>query len=191
MPNDGRSGAWRWTDEEHAIVEALAAAGLPAGRVAKALGCEVRTLTRRYSADLFETGKRGRKPTHFTPEQRELVEAMAGFGIPHEEIAVVLNTGVESLYEHFREELATASTKANAKVAGFLFTQAKTNTSAAIFWLKVRAGWKETTHVDVNHSGGVDLAVADTLTGLTSDELVELRALARRAEMRQVEGLTG
>lgn len=174
------------------MVEALAAAGLPAKRVAKALGCEVRTLTRRYPAELFEPGKRGSKPTHFTPEQRELVETMSAFGIPHEDIAGVLGVGVEALYDHFREELATAATKANAKVAGFLFNQAKNgSTSAAIFWLKVRAGWKETTHVEMNHGGSVDLAVTDSLAGLTTEELIELRALARRAEMRQVDSLTG
>ena len=43
---------------------------------------------------------------------------------------------------------------ANAQVAKGLFDQAKQgNTSAAIFWLKTRAGWKET---NVNEITGAD-----------------------------------
>lgn len=187
MPMEKRGGrrVWRWTEEEHRMVEALAEAGLPAARVARALDCHPDVLLRRYPAEMFDKGKRGGKPTHYTPEQRELVESMAGFGIPVEDIAKVIGCGPEALYAEFAVELATAAPKANARVAGFLFNQAKNgSTSAAIFWLKVRAGWKETTHVEMTHGGGIDLAVASSLDVLTTDELVELRSMAKRAALR-------
>src|SRR6185503_12562897 len=45
----------------------------------------------------------------------------------------------------YRDELDLGTTKANAQVAGFLFNSARNgNVSAQIFWLKTRAGWKET-----------------------------------------------
>jgi hypothetical protein len=59
-----------------------------------------------------------------TPEQRKVVEAMAGFGIPEEHIArIVGEHGIDpkTLRKHFRTELDTGATRANAAVAQALF----------------------------------------------------------------------
>ena len=80
-----------------------------------------------------------------TPEQRRTVKTMAGFGIPHTDIAPFLGIDTKTLRKHFREELDRGMTEANAKVAQSLFqmaTQGK-NVAAAIFWMKARAGWRE------------------------------------------------
>lgn len=92
-----------------------------------------------------------------TKEQRTLVEGMAAYGIPHVEIAaLIINPETQShisaitLREHFREELDTGHTKANAKVIGAMFKNATTGTKAfpggipvsQIFWAKVRMQWR-------------------------------------------------
>jgi hypothetical protein len=52
------------------------------------------------------------------------------------------------LRKHYRDELDAGAVKATAKVAEFLFRRATTEgpqaVTAAIFWLKTRAGWTET-----------------------------------------------
>lgn len=101
-----------------------------------------------------------------------MVEAMAGFDIPEEEIRRVLTDprtggpiGIKTLRTHFRTELDTGRTRANAKVAESLFKKAlgegPSAVSASIFWLKARAGWKEMSRVDLNH--GVQDSLAEVL----------------------------
>ncbi|MCY1226505.1 hypothetical protein D9M68_643120 [compost metagenome] len=97
----------------------------------------------------------GRKPFQPTDADRRLVASLAGFGAPHEYIASqVINpqTGkpltAKTLRARFRSELDNAKDKTNALVAQALFKQAtgtgKGAVTAAIFWLKTQAGWKET-----------------------------------------------
>ncbi|MEX0853890.1 MAG: ParB N-terminal domain-containing protein [Bauldia sp.] len=80
--------------------------------------------------------------------QRRQVEAMAGYGIPEVDIACVLEIDPKTLRRHYRKELAKGHIKATAKVAENLFRKAtgegRESVIAAIFWLKTRAGWKET-----------------------------------------------
>jgi len=96
----------------------------------------------------------GRKPFEPTDDDRRLVSSLAGFGAPHEYIASCIvnpQTGKamtpKTLRVHFRAELDTAAEKTNALVAQSLFKHAtgagKGAVTAAIFWMKVRAGWKE------------------------------------------------
>lgn len=98
----------------------------------------------------------GRPEFKVTPEGRRTVEAMASYGVPEKSIAAVLGCHEQTLRKHFPEELAVSHIKANAKVAETLFKQATGgNITAAIFWLKCRAGWKE--KHEVEHSGEVAL----------------------------------
>ncbi len=73
---------------------------------------------------------------------------MAGYGVPEYDIALVLGIGPKTLRKHYREEFDTGRVKANAKVAESLFRKAtgdgRQSVTAATFWLKTRAGWKET-----------------------------------------------
>jgi hypothetical protein len=70
---------------------------------------------------------------------------MCGYGIPEVDIARVLDIDPKTLRKHYRRELDTAFVHANARVAQSLFNQATSgnNVAAAIFWLKVRAGWRD------------------------------------------------
>jgi hypothetical protein len=82
-------------------------------------------------------GRRAHQPD---PTQRKQVETLAAYGIPEEDISRVVAIDPKTLRKHYRDELDLGATKANAQVAGFLFTAAKGgNVTAQIFWLKTRA----------------------------------------------------
>src|SRR5437764_14919579 len=74
-----------------------------------------------------------------------MVKAMAGYGVPHEGIAVMLDIDPKTLRRHCRDELERGAVEATAKVAQSLFQMATVEKSvaAAIFWMKARAGWRE------------------------------------------------
>lgn len=82
-----------------------------------------------------------------TPENYKMVESMAGFGIPHLDIARVLGIDRKTLERQYRSELDTGHIKANTQVAQSLFSKAIGSgpqaVTACIFWLKVRAGWHD------------------------------------------------
>jgi hypothetical protein len=89
------------------------------------------------------------RPAHSPDLQtRRQVEALAGYGVPEAEIAGVIGIDAKTLRKHYRQELDHGHTKANARVAENLFRKAtgegREAVTAAIFWLKTRAGWKET-----------------------------------------------
>jgi len=91
--------------------------------------------------------KRGRPAHAPTEKDRKTVEAMASYGIPQDEIALVLGISVPTLRQHYPREVAVAAIKANAKMAESLFLQGMSKgpgaLGAKIFWLKCRAGWAE------------------------------------------------
>jgi hypothetical protein len=101
----------------------------------------------------------GRKPFTPTDEQRRIVKAMAGYGVPHDDIALVVKCSPPMLRKCFRHELDVATIEANARVAQTLYQQATTprNIAATIFWLKARAGWREKQAVEVAGPVGAPL----------------------------------
>jgi hypothetical protein len=84
------------------------------------------------------------------------VEALAGFGLSPEEIAHVLEADLDVLKSSYARELENGRIKANLRVAESLYRKAtgegRESVTAAIFWLKTRARWKETTSTDVQVS---------------------------------------
>ena len=113
--------------------------------------------------------KRGQPPFQPTDRQRGHVEAMVRYGIPVVEIARTLGITKPTLFKHFREELDTGITKANAQVGEFIFstiiglpipdrpqvTDERVRGSLAMFWAKTRMGWKETSvHQHKGKDGG-------------------------------------
>ena len=94
------------------------------------------------------TRSRAGRPSHEpTDETRNMVESLSGFGIPQDEIARLVGIDPKTLRFHYVDQIELGSIKATAKVAQNLFTMAckptREGLSAAIFWLKVRAGWSE------------------------------------------------
>ncbi len=98
-----------------------------------------------------------------TQEQRRTVRAMAGFGVPHEDIGTLLEIDAKTLRKHFRRELDRGSIEATAKVAQTLFAMATSgqNVAAAIFWMKARAGWREKHELVVSTRPAAELSDED------------------------------
>ena len=115
----------------------------------------------------------GRKPFTPTAEQRRTVLAMAGFGVPHDDISPVVGCSPPTLRKWFRHELDIATIEANARVAQTLYQQATKpgNIAATIFWLKARAGWREKHDVQVSGPGGGCMTVVFKSPNRASDDL--------------------
>jgi len=81
-----------------------------------------------------------------TNESRAIVSNLAAFGIRQESIARQLGISKPTLEKYYREELEHGLDDANAKVANTLFSMAVSgeHPAATFFWLKTRAGWRET-----------------------------------------------
>jgi hypothetical protein len=89
-----------------------------------------------------------------TAKERETVKKMTGYGIPQHEIAATLRITKPTLEKHCRAELDTGTADANTKVAASMFRMAtkgpySVRFSAAKYWLACRAGWRETSVVEV------------------------------------------
>jgi hypothetical protein len=143
----------------------------------------------------------GRRPAHKPdPVTRRQVEAMAAYGIPEADIATVIAIDPKTLRRHYRRELDTGHIKANTKVAENLYRRAtgesREAVTAAIFWLKTRARWKETTvqESQVTHRYVVRLPtacrdvdewmrlVASRRDGVPSSERPPMRTIACRRD---------
>ena len=104
-----------------------------------------------------------------TTETRLQVKTLASVGTPQDQIAIVVGITKNTLLKHYRKELDVAMTMANAKVAQSLFQQATAgNTSAAIFWLKCRAGWVDKQSIE--HSGKLEIESLSSLMDELSKE---------------------
>jgi hypothetical protein len=81
-----------------------------------------------------------------TDDQRRTVKALSGYGVPQDGIAIHIGVDPKTLRKHFRDELDRGSVEATAKVAQTLFHLAtvEKNVASVIFWMKARAGWRET-----------------------------------------------
>ena len=111
------------------------------------------------------------RPTHApTPETRRQVEALASCGTTYELIARVINISVPTLTKHYGEVLEVAGVKANAMIAQSLYKRALSNDkgaiTAAIFWLKARAGWRDNISLDETGApvGKKEIAQAEAQT---------------------------
>ena len=106
--------------------------------------------------------KSGRPPHQPTEATRKQVKALAAYGVPQDEIGRVIGISKPTLERHYREELDRGEVEANAKVAESLFRKATgdgaQSVTAAIFWLKTRARWKEPptdTNMNLTASGSI------------------------------------
>jgi hypothetical protein len=94
--------------------------------------------------------KRGRRAHLPDATTRKRVYDLSSVGTTYEDIATSLGISSDTLTKYYKDELQKGRIDANAIVAGTLFEQAREgNTSAAIFWLKTRARWAETTKHEV------------------------------------------
>lgn len=104
---------------------------------------------------MAEKNKGGRPPFKPTKDERVNVEMMAGFGVPHEQIASTVRGGIdaETLKKHFKQELIEGKAKASTQVGRSLFQKAVDgDTSAAIWWSKSQMKWTGEQKIDLTSS---------------------------------------
>ncbi len=132
-----------------------------------------------------KTGKRGQPPYAPTDEHRQLVEGMVGMGLKRTDVAALMGIDPKTLREHFRMELKNGDAKANLNVAQGLYKNATTpakrqpggDVKAQIFWLRTRAGWKETTRHELTGPDGEPISHAHDIKDLEKLPLAELTRL--------------
>ena len=102
----------------------------------------------------------GRKPFEPTDAERKQVEAMSGYGLPIEQIAVLVRGGIDTdtLRKHFATELVSGKAKANGQVGKTLFQKVMAgDTTAAIWWSKTQMRWAETQKHELTGADGAPL----------------------------------
>lgn len=117
----------------------------------------------------------GRPQYQPTEADRNTVKMMAACGCTQESIARCIGTdgiNAETLRIHFRNELDTAMDKANAKVGQVAFQKAIEGEAWAVcFWLKTRAGWRETHNFEhTGRDGKPLLDIASVRAFMQSDD---------------------
>ena len=129
-------------------------------------------------------GPRGHYPAHQpTDATRKQVEALASYGVPQDDIAKVIGISSLTLRGHYADILATARIKANSMVAQSLFQKAtkgdgQASVTAAIFWLKTRARWRERDIHEITGPDGGPIQTMD-LSGLSDAQLAALEPVLR------------
>lgn len=105
-------------------------------------------------------GREGFEPTD---AERKQVEALSGYGLPIDQIAVLVRDGihVETLRKHFATELVSGKAKANGQVGKTLFQKVMAgDTTAAIWWSKTQMRWAETQKHELTGADGAPLEFA-------------------------------
>jgi hypothetical protein len=91
---------------------------------------------------------------HPKQEVAERVAEMAAIGIAHAHIARILKIGLDTLHNHYKDELDLGASKAGVVVGGKIFEAAKRGEQwACTLWAARRMGWKESS--DLNLGGQV------------------------------------
>lgn len=102
----------------------------------------------------------GRMAFEPTDAERKQVEAMSGYGLPIEQIAVLVRGGIDTdtLRKHFSTELVAGKAKANSGVGRTLFQKAMGgDTAAMIWWSKTQMRWAETQKHELTGADGAPL----------------------------------
>jgi hypothetical protein len=102
----------------------------------------------------------GRPEFQPTDAERKQVEALSGYGLPIEQIAILVRDGihVDTLRAHFATELVSGKAKANGQVGKTLFQKVMAgDTTAAIWWSKTQMRWAETQKHEVTGADGAPL----------------------------------
>lgn len=90
-----------------------------------------------------------------TKATRDTVTMHTAVGTNHDIIAGILGITKPTLHKYYRKELDEGMARANAAVGSALFNKAKGgDTASMIFWMKTRAGWRETNNVELTGKGG-------------------------------------
>ena len=82
----------------------------------------------------------------------ERIHLLVAIGTPHAHIARILGIGLDTLHNHYKDDLELGATRKHLVVGGKIFEAAKRGEQwACTLWAARRMGWKETTAQE--HSG--------------------------------------
>lgn len=135
---------------------------------------------------------RGHPAEVATPERREQVRAMAGYGITREHIAIVMQIDKKTLLKHYHQELeaglAIAAVSIGQKLYDLATKKVGANVTAIIWWEKTRLGLTERSAIEHTGKNGGPIEHEHDLSPLAalSDE-----ELAARLERRSAGGGAG
>lgn len=104
----------------------------------------------------------GRPPFVPTDDERKQVEALSGYGLPQDQIAILIRGGIalETLRGHFATELVSGKAKANGQVGKTLFQKAMGgDTAAMIWWSKAQMRWAETQKLEHTGTDGAPIEI--------------------------------
>jgi len=122
----------------------------------------------------------GRPAFEPTDHERKQVEAMSGYGLPIEQIAVLVRDGIDTdtLRKHFAQELISGKAKANGQVGKTLFQKVMAgDTTAAIWWSKTQMRWKEVQQHEITGKDGAPIQVATIdVSKISTEALAEIMA---------------
>ena len=120
-------------------------------------------------------GKRGPQPILPTDEQRRLVRAYSGYGIPQRDIALLIGKSIDWLDKHCRAELDVGLAEVHAKVGRTLVAKALAgDTACLIFYAKSQMGYREVSKFEHSGTNGGPIRTIDLtrlLEGKSEDEL--------------------
>lgn len=123
----------------------------------------------------------------FSPTEQELrqVEALSGYGLPFEQIAVLIRDGIsmDTLRKYFSRELSIGKAKANAQACKSIFQKVISgDTGMMKYWGATQLGWREIQHHELTGKDGGSIAITNVdLKGLNDTELAQMQALLLKA----------
>lgn len=128
-----------------------------------------------------------------TDAQRQLVSQLTAFGAGPADICPLVSgtrgrpVSVRTLRRHFAKELAEGELRANSLVAQTLYRKALAgDTISMLFWLKCRAGWKETAQaVELTGANGGPVRVQSMSDAELEAIVAGARSHARRSRHRR------
>jgi len=109
----------------------------------------------------------GRPAFEPTADERKKVETLSGYGLPMDQIAILIRDGIsiDTLRAHFETELKSGKAKANVRIAQTLFQKAMSGSEAAmIWWTKSQMRWSERHEITGVDGGPIKTENATTVT---------------------------
>jgi hypothetical protein len=107
-----------------------------------------------------------------------------------EQIATVKDFSVDTLTKYYSHELEISVASLNAAVAGNLYRIATSDkagaVTAAIFWLKTRAGWRETSQPEVGRVGEFERMSEEELIEYLRQSAKELGIIESEPPMKLI-----
>ena len=104
----------------------------------------------------------GRPEFEPTDAERKQVEALSGYGLPIDQIAVLVRDSIhiDTLRKHFSNELVAGKAKANSGIGRTLFQKAiGGDTTAMIWWTKSQMKWSETVRQELTGKDGGGIVI--------------------------------